>query len=311
MADHHQPNREHSGGAGSTDDGDESAGSPPSVAWNLSGTTSPAFRNQVWRILGMSRKRDVLLAVRQLAGSEEPLAQVDIASEAAAFPHFDGASGKPDLSDNGDLEPLKEILALVAVPRVARPGFEYLCPFKPVCEFAVNPYHVPTDDRVRAAIEYVSANRDVQTAADRGGTDQLPIDPFSAEAYTYVRLSQQLECEDPSVRFSTFRPHDFGARHATGFQITGEIVADELTTPTGVTDSQLKNALQDIFTEFVDQAGHRKNHFRIGLYNPNEEETERDVRRRAIKEHATFQTIDFDLCGGCITFQWELEPILV
>jgi hypothetical protein len=310
MADHHQTNREPSG-ARPTDGGDECAGSSPSVAWNFSETAPPAFRNQVWRILGMSRKRDVLLAVRQLAGSEEPLAQVDIASEAATFPHFHDATGKPDLSDNGDLEPLKQILTLVAVPRVARPQFEYLCPFEPMCEFAVNPYHVPTDDRVRAAIEYVSANRDSQTATDRGGTDELPIDPFSAEAYTYVRLSRQIECEAPSVRFSTFRPHDFGAHHATGFDITGEITADELTTPAGVTDSQLKNALQDIFTEFVDQAGHGKNHFRIGLYSPNEGETERDVRRRAIQEHATFQTIDFDLRGGRITFEWELEPILV
>lgn len=283
----------------------------PDATWDLSETAPAAFRKQVWWILGRSRKQDVLLAVRDLAGTGRPLAQVDIASKAVEYPHFADTDSKPDLSDNDDLEPLKAVLALVAVPRLQRPPFEYVCPFEAMCEYLVNPFHAPTDGRVAAAIEYVTTNQAVQEESDRGGTDDLPIDPFSAEGYTYVRLSDILVGTDPKVRFERFRPNDFGARKATGFEVRGTLTADDLDLAPGVTDSELKNALEAVFVELVDHAAREKNHFRIGLYSPDNGETEGDVRRRAIREYASFQTFDPDVESGVITFDWMVEPVMV
>lgn len=280
--------------------------------WDFTESAPMRFRNNVWRILGQSRKRDVFLAVRELASERAPLEQVEIASKLLDYPHFATHESAPDLSDNGDLDPLKEVLALVAVPKVSRPTFEYVVPFEPMCQYLVNPFHAPTNEQVEAAIEYFGTNLcEGVRELDRGGTDSLPIDPTSAEAYTYVSLVDAISGNDPKVRFDVFRPNDFGARTGVGFEICGSISVEDLQKESGVTDSSLKHALGDIFTEFVEHAARGKELFRIGMYEEDDDECDRDARLRAIADYATFRTFDPDIDHDFITFEWEVEPIIL
>lgn len=279
--------------------------------WDPSTPAAAPYRNQVWWIMGRSRKRDVALTVCELAAEPMALAQVDIATAAAKKPHFADKEGKPDLSDNGDLEPLKEILSLVAVPRFSRPEFEFVYPFKPVCEYMLNPYHEPTNPEVQAAIDYAVTNQALHEESGRGGTDALPIDPFSAEAYVYIQLHELIRCETPKVRFERFRPNDFGAGNSEGFEICGSLSADELALEEDATDSQLKQALGNTATELTEIAGANMAHHQMGLYEAKEDETHRELRQRSIQDHATFDVFDIDLQKGLIEFEWHVEPVLV
>lgn len=298
----------------------ESESEAPEVAWDLSGETPREFRDAAWRLLGQTRKRDVFLTVRELAGSGEPMEAAKIGREAAEKPHFDD-DARPDLSDNGDLEALCKLLVGFPVPKLTRPEHWYFVPFEPMCEYLVNPFHSPTNSKVQAAIEYLRLNNpdmlaDAEPACEdeaaAGEDDAVPIDTAATEAHTYVRLSEHLECVAPKVNFSEFRPDDFGGEVGKGFVIEGTLVTEAMELKEASTVEELKNALAEVFTEYVHQVAHRKSIFQIGVYQEEHDECDRtEVRKKAISDKAGFDEFEPDFEHGHLTFRWETKPVLI
>ena len=290
-------------------------------AWDLEQEAPRKFRNMAWQLLGQTRKRDVFLTVREMAG-DGALQAATIGRNATEKPHFDD-DANPDLSDNGDLDALCRLFVGFPIPKVARPEHWYFVPFEPMCEYLVNPFHAPRNETVQAAIEYLRVNDpdveiddsdsdsdDVMTDAD---VDPVPVDLFATEAHTYVQLAGQLDCVAPKLTFSEFRPDDFGGQVGNGFVIEGTLIAEELEFEDGVTDSDVKQTLHGLFTEYVEHATPDcKNIFQIGLYQTDDEDhTKREARLDAIGDRAGFETFEPALDDGHLTFRWETEPVII
>lgn len=293
----------------------EAAGS----AWDLEQEAPREFRNRAWQLLGQTRKRDVFLSVREMADGGA-LQAAAIGRNATEKPHFDD-DASPDLSDNGDLDALCQLLAGFPIPKVARPEHWYFVPFEPMCEYLVNPFHAPANEKVRGAIEYLQVNDpsvevddsdwdDVETDGD---VDPVPVDLFATEAHTYVQLADKLDCVAPKLTFGEFRPDDFGGQVGKGFVIEGTLVAEQMELEDGVTDSEVKQTLHDLFTEYVEHATPDwKNIFQIGLYQTDDEDhTKRDARIDAIGDRAGFETFEPRLDDGHLTFRWKTEPVII
>ena len=288
-------------------------------AWDLEREAPREFRNMAWQLLGQTRKRDVFLAVREMAG-DGALQAATIGRNATEKPHFDD-DANPDLSDNGDLDALCRLLVGFPIPKVARPEHWYFVPFEPMCEYLVDPFHAPTTDTVRAAIEYLRVNdpgtelddagRD-EVEAD-GGVDPVPVDLFATEAHTYVQVADKLDCVAPKLTFSEFRPDDFGGQVGKGFVIEGTLLGEEMALADGVTDSELKHTLHGLFTEYVEHATPDwKNIFQIGLYQTDDDDhTKRDARIDAIGDRAGFETFEPAFDDGHLTFRWKTEPVII
>ncbi|MCU4744188.1 hypothetical protein [Natronoglomus mannanivorans] len=297
----------------------ESESEVPEFAWDLSREVPREFRDAAWRLLGQTRKRDVFLTVRELAESG-PMQAAEIGRQAAEKPHFDSGA-QPDLSDNGDLEALCKLLIGFPVPKLTRPEHWYFVPFQPMCEYLVNPFHSPTSPKVQAAIEYLRLNNPEMLAdtnvtsedeSEAGNNDAVPIDMSATEAHTYIRLAEHLECVAPKVKFSEFRPDDFGGEVGKGFVIEGTLVTEEMNLKEDSTVDELKNTLGEVFTEYVDHVAHRKSIFQIGLYQGKHDDCIRkEVRKKAISDKAGFVDIDPDFEYGHLTFRWKTEPILI
>lgn len=303
------------------DDGNDRC---PEVAWNLDSEAAQDFRNRAWRLLGQTRKRDVFMTIRKLAGSGDPLQGASIAREAMDMPHFESMSSAPDLSDNGDLGALCDLLVGFRIPRLARPEHWYFVPFEPMCEYLVNPFHQPRSEKVQAAIEYVRANQicagtnddspetdsDGDTSEDGGA---VPFDAASTAAHTYVQLSEHLTCTAPKLTFSEFRPDDFGAGVGKGLVIEGVLIAESMELTPGSSDSDVKERLHEVFIEYAEQVAHGKQIFRIGLYRDEDDanHTKEDERLDAISDNSGFDEFDPDVESGHIPFRWTVEPIFV
>ncbi|WP_338006184.1 hypothetical protein [Natronoglomus mannanivorans] len=279
---------------------------------------SPAFRNTVWNdILGSSRKRDVFLAVRALAADRNCLKKSEVATKALSFPHFrdrDKLRGG-DLGDNSDLVPLRNVGAVLPIPKIVRPTVDYVVPFTELCEYLVDPYHAPTSESVRHAIEYYCRHEDRErshgTEAE-GEVPDLPVDPFAIELYTYVRLVERFGIDVEMVEFESFRPTAFDHERARGFLVEGRLhghgVAADGHPSTDAAD--LMRHLERLFAEFVDYAAQGKNIFRLGIYTrPDEADTRTDARRRAIRDYGSFDV--FDHASGTVQFRWEMEPAVM
>lgn len=293
----------------------ESAAADPPEAWDPTRRVDAQFRNKAWdEVLGSSRKRDVFLATRELAAERACLEKTEIATKALAYPHF-GDREKlrgGDLGDNGDLAPLRELGAVVPVPKIARPDVAYVVPFRELCTYLVDPYHAPTAEPVRHAIEYYCRTRD--SADDGEGREEdadLPVDPFPVELYTYVRLASRLSLSPDRVRITAFRPTATDHDHARGFTVAGQLHGVTAGDESSVGDAEVKSALGELFVAFADHAARGKDVFRIGMYvrKDDEEDTRRDARRRAIDDAASFDT--FDRSGGTVTFDWAIEPVIM
>ncbi|RKD86228.1 hypothetical protein [Halopiger aswanensis] len=289
--------------------------SAPTETWDSAKCIDPRFRNKVWNdVLGSSRKRDVFLAVRELAEERACLEKTEIATKALAYPHFrdrDKLQGG-DLGDNGDLEPLCELGAVMPIPKIARPSVAYIVPFQELCQYLVDPYHAPDSVRVRLAIEYYLRHRGRNGVSDvrsKCGRD-LPIDPFAVELYTYVQLAEQLDVGIDRVEYSGFRPAAIDHDHARGFEIEGTLHGVEPDDGSEIDDAGVKRVLETLFVEFVDHAARGKDIFRIGMYRCDDEsDTERAARRRAITDSATFE--QYDRRGAAVTVSWQVEPVIM
>lgn len=288
-------------------------------AWDLEREAPREFRNLAWQLLGQTRKRDVFLSVREMTG-DGALQAATIGRKATEKPHFD-EDANPDLSDNGDLDALCRLLVGFQIPKVARPEHWYFVPFEPMCEYLVNPFHAPANERVQAAIEYLGVNgpgdegddSDRDDAEADGDVDPVPVDLFATEAHTYVQLADKLDCVAPKLTFSEFRPDDFGGRVGKGFVIEGTLIAEEMEPEEGVTDSEVKHALHELFTEYVEHATPDwKNIFQVGLYQTDDEDhTKRDARIDAIGDRAGFETFEPAFDDGLLTFRWKTEPVII
>lgn len=287
------------------------------ATWDFEQEAPQQFRNRAWQLLGQTRKRDVFLSVREMA-DDGALQAANIGRKATEKPHFDD-DANPDLSDNGDLDALCRLLAGFPIPKVARPEHWYFVPFEPMCEYLVNPFHAPTDENVRAAIEYLQVNNpgvddfEGESEDTDEDVDPVPVDLFATEAHTYVQLADHLDCIAPKLTFSEFRPDDFGGQVGKGFVIEGTLLAEEMQLQDRVTDSEVKSALHDLFTEYVEYATpDRKNIFQIGLYQTDDEDhSKRDARIDAISDRAGFESFDPALKNGHLTFRWKTEPVII
>jgi hypothetical protein len=290
-------------------------------AWDLEQEAPRDFRNMAWQLLGQTRKRDVFLSVREMAG-DGALQAATIGRNATERPHFDD-DANPDLSDNGDLDALCRLLVGFPIPKVARPEHWYFVPFEPMCEYMVNPFHAPVNENVRAAIEYLQTNdpgadveiddSDWDDVATDGDVDPVPVDLYATEAHTYVQLAKHLDCVAPKLTFGEFRPDDFGGQVGKGFVIEGTLVAEEMDLEDGVTDSEVKRTLHDLFTEYVEHATPDwKNIFQIGLYQTDDDDrTKRDARIDAISDRAGFESFEPAFDDGHLTFRWKTEPVII
>ncbi|MFC4248715.1 hypothetical protein ACFOZ7_17580 [Natribaculum luteum] len=294
---------------------EEAGTSDQGAAWNPRQRVDPAFRNTVWNdILGSSRKRDVFLAVRDLASERCCLEKTEIATRALSYPHFsdrDKLRGG-DLGDNGDLEPLRDVGAVLPIPKIARPSVDYVVPFRDLCQYLVDPYHAPTAESVQLAIEYYRRNqeRDHTKSRRKSGTVRdLPIDPFAIELYTAVRLALRLDIDVDRVTFTTFRPSVTDHEHARGFVIEGQLEADS--EGGSDDDTDLMSELETLCAEYVEYAAHGKDIFRIGVYaRPDDEtDTRTDARRRAIRDFSSFET--FNREQRKFRFRWSLDPVIM
>lgn len=288
----------------------------PQSTWDLKQEAPQDFRNMAWELLGQTRKRDVFLSVREMTDGGA-LQAATIGRNATKKPHFDD-DADPDLSDNGDLDALCRLLVGFPIPKVARPEHYYFVPFEPMCEYLVNPFHAPTNTKIQAAIEYLQMNDpgpdDNQDTTDTDeGIDPVPVDLFATEAHTYVQLADYLDCIAPKLTFSEFRPDDFGGRVGMGFVIEGTLVAEEMWLDDETTDSEVKNALDDLFTEYVEYATPDwKSIFQIGLYQTDDDDqTKRDARIAAISDRAGFTTFEPRFDDGNLSFRWKTEPMII
>lgn len=296
---------------------------PTEQVWNLNSEAPQEFRNKAWRVLGQTRKRDVFMTVRELADSEEPLQGASIARAAMDRPHFASMSTAPDLSDNGDLDALCDLLAGYRIPRLARPEHWYFVPFKSMCNYLVNPFHHPQSEKVQAAIEYVRTNQlctnpESGPSHDGGNetdaeSDLVPFDARSTAAHTYAQLSEHLRCTAPKLTFSEFRPDDFGAGVGKGLVIEGSLIAESMEIAPDCSDFQLKEKLDEVFTKYAEQVAHGKQVFRVGLYQDedDDEHDKKDARLEAISDNSSFEEFDPNLGRNDITFRWVVQTIFI